>query len=472
MEADSPSETKGLFNMQDTLNTPRTRDSSTLVRDELAILGGPIAIDHNPGDLITWPMVTEEDEVAVLEVLRRGGMSGTEITRQFEEEFAAWQGTRYALGFSSGTASIHTAMFACGVGVGDEIICPSITYWASALQCFSLGATVVFAEVDINTLCIDPNDIEHRISPRTKAIVVVHYAGHPCDMDPIVEIARRHNIKVIEDVSHAQGGFYKGRKVGTLGDVGAMSLMSGKSFAIGEAGILVTDDREIWERAMAFGHYERFTGDFETEALRPFAGLPLGGYKYRMHQLSSAMGRVQLKYYDERCEEIDKAMTYFGELIEDIPGLRIRKVEEVGSTMAGWYHPMAHYSAEELGGLSVGRFAAAARAEGLDCIAGCNFPLHLHPVFNECDVYGDGRPTRIAHSAGDVRQKQGSLPISESINSRVCTIPYFKHYRPAAIEEYAAAYRKVALNYESLLEGDTEVDEGLGSLSFTTKKSV
>lgn len=456
--------------MLDTLTKPQINHDITLTDDRLALLGGTPAIEADPGDLFTWPIVTAEDEAAVLEVLRRGGMSGTEITRHFESEFAAWQGTRYALGFSSGTASIHTAMFACGVGVGDEIICPSITYWASALQCFSLGATVVFAELDSATLCIDPEDIEHRISPRTKAIVVVHYAGYPCDMDAILEIARRHNVKVIEDVSHAQGGFYKGRKVGTLGDVGAMSLMSGKSFAIGEAGILVTDDREIYERSMAFGHYERFTNDLETESLRPFAGLPLGGYKYRMHQLSSAMGQVQLKYYDDRCAEIDRAMKYFGELLEDIPGLKLRQVNETGSTMGGWYHPMANYSPEELGGLSVGRFAAAAKAEGLDCIAGCNFPLHLHPVLNHCDIYGHGRPTRLANSDRDLRQPKGSLPTSEIINSRVCTVPYFKKYRPSDIERYADAYRKVASNYEALLDGDVDADEGLGSLSFTIKK--
>ena len=106
-------------------------------------------------------------------------------------------------------------MFGCGVGVGDEIISPSVTYWASCLPAFSLGATVVFADIDPDTLCIDPNDIEHRITERTKAIVAVHYCGHPADMDPIMEIARRHNIKVIEDVSHAHGGRYKGRTVGS-----------------------------------------------------------------------------------------------------------------------------------------------------------------------------------------------------------------------------------------------------------------
>ncbi len=202
----------------------------------LAILGGPAGVTLPPGDTFTWPIITEEDETAVLEVLRRGAMSELDVTMAFEKDFAAWQGRTYALGFNTGTSALHAAMFGVGLGVGDEIICPSITYWASALQCFSLGATVVFADVRPDTLCLDPNDIEQRISPRTKAIMVVHYLGHPADMDAIMQVADRHGIPVIEDVSHAHGGRYRGRTVGNFGAVAAMSLMSGKSMPIGEGG--------------------------------------------------------------------------------------------------------------------------------------------------------------------------------------------------------------------------------------------
>src|SRR5439155_6947124 len=137
-------------------------------------------------------------------------------------------------------------------------------------------------------------DIERWITPRTRAIVAVHYLGHPADMDSILDIARRHGLRVIEDASHAHGAIYKGKKVGTFGDVAAFSLMSGKSFAIGEGGILLTNDQTIYERAIAFGHYERHA-TLTIEDLADAAGLPLGGHKYRMHQLSSAVGRIQLK---------------------------------------------------------------------------------------------------------------------------------------------------------------------------------
>lgn len=437
------------------------------MESNLALFGGPRAVQQEPGDLFTWPIITKEDEEAVLDVLRRGGMSGTDVTKQFEQQFSEWQGSRYSLGFNTGTAAIHAAMFGCRVGVGDEVICPSVTYWASALQAFSLGATLVFADIDPNTLCLDPKDIEHRITERTKAIVVVHYLSYPADMDPIMDIARKYNIRVIEDVSHAQGGFYKGRKLGTIGDVGAMSLMTGKSLAIGEAGILTTNNREIYERAAAFGHYERFDGSIESEELRPYAGLPLGGYKYRMHQLSSAVGRVQLKYYDQRCAEIDKAMNYFWNLLEGVKGLRSHRPDKgSGSTKGGWYAPRGIYCADELEGLSVTRFVEAVRAEGVNCAAGCNSPLHKHPLVKTCDIYGHGRPTRIANASRDVREGDQSLPISEKVGTMTFTIPWFKHYRPELIEEYANAFRKAAENYKELLKDDKGNPAQIGGWHF------
>ncbi|WP_164821371.1 DegT/DnrJ/EryC1/StrS family aminotransferase [Paenibacillus koleovorans] len=423
--------------------------------NKLALFGGPKAITLDPGDLFTWPIITEEDEAAALDVLRRGAMSDSDVTMKFEDDFRAWLGVKHALGFNNGTSALQAAMFGCGVGSGDEIICPSITYWASGLPSFSLGATVVFADIDPETLCINPNDIEHRIGPNTKAIVVVHYYGYPADMDPIMEIARKHNLKVIEDVSHAQGGIYKGRKLGTIGDVGAMSMMSGKALAIGEGGMLVTNDLDIYERALTLGHYERFKASIHSDKLKPYAGLPLGGYKYRMHQVSAAVGRVQLRHYEERNAEIARAMNYFWDLLESVPGLRGHRTDpKTGSFNGGWYSARGLYSPEELGGLSVTRFCEAVRAEGFAASPGVNRPLHQHPLFKDADVYAQGKPTRIAEAGRDVRALDDDLPVSEGIATRVFTVPWFKHYRPDVIEEYANAFRKTAENYLELLPGD------------------
>jgi len=428
----------------------------------LALLGGEKAVKADPGDIFAWPIVTGEDEAAVLDVIRRGAMSEGDITALFEEDLTGYFGREHAIGYCNGTASLRGGMFGCGVGVGDEIIAPSMTYWASVMPVFSLGGTVVFADVLPDTVCIDPADIEHRITERTKAIVCVHMCGHPCDMDPIMAIAQKHDLKVIEDVSHAHGGMYKGRMLGSIGDVACFSTMSGKSLACGEAGALVTSDRTIFERATAFGFYGRTgegasryaagTLDITLPELAKFRGVPLGGCKDRMNQTCAAMGRVQLRHYPERIAEIQKAMNRFWDGLEGVPGiLPHRPATDSGSTMGGWYCPIGLYRPELLDNLHISRYCEAVRAEGVTTWPGVNAPLHLHPFFQDADVYGHGKPTMIANTSRDVRQGAGSLPVTEDIPSRVFTIPWFKHDRPGIIDEYVAAFRKAAENHEDLL---------------------
>ncbi|MBE7031188.1 MAG: DegT/DnrJ/EryC1/StrS family aminotransferase [Ruminococcaceae bacterium] len=439
---------------------------------ELALLGGPKAVtcdtDLN-SPMKKWPIFTEEEENAILDVLHKNSMSDTGLAKEFEAEFAKWMGTEYALGFNNGTASLLASFYGVGIRKGDEVICPSVVYWAACTSLLSLGAVPVFADLSRDTLCIDPDDIERKISDKTKAIIVVHYLSHPCDMDRIMAIAKKHNLKVIEDVSHAQGGKYKGQMLGTFGDVAAMSLMAGKSFAIGEAGMMVTNSKEIYEHARALGHYERFTENTTTcEDLLPYVRMPLGGYKFRMHQMSAAVGLVQIKYYDERCKEIRKAMNYFWDLLEGVPGIRAHRTNEAeGSTMAGWYAAHGIYVPEELGGLSITRFCEAVRAEGVfECTPGANLPLHSHGLFKTADVYGDGKPTRLAYATRDVRELDKDLEFSNVVGKYVYNIPWLKKYIPEEIEQYANAFKKVALNYKELLADDPGDPEHIGAWHF------
>ena len=451
------------------------------MNNKLALLGGEKAVKSEQADIFKWPVVTDRHEQAVLTVLRAGQMSGIEITKEFEKKYAEELGRKYGLAYHNGTAAILGGMYGLGIGVGHEVIAPSITYWASVVQAYTLGATPVFADVDPDTICIDPKDIEHRITPRTRAIVVVHYASMPADMDAIMRIAAKHNLKVLEDCSHAHGALYKGKEVGTFGDAAAFSLMTGKALAVGEGGILFTDDRRVYERALLFGHYIRHD-EITLEELRPFAGLPCGGFKHRMHQFSSAFGLVQLELFGQQMAEIDKAMNYFCDLLEDTAGIRpIRPPKGTGqsgvlltegalrrnTTKGGWYYPHFKYIAQELGGLSLSRFCKAVRAEGSICNAGCNKPLHLHPLFTTMDVYGHGRPTRIAHLDESVRIEQyvEKLPVAERINQCVFEVPWFKRYQPEVIEEHANAYKKVVENYSALLAGDRHKDTDVGGYS-------
>lgn len=428
------------------------------IRDAgLALLGGPSTIpDPNSDlDLFHWPIVTPEDEAAVIEVMHSGPLlSSTNVTKAFEAEYANWQGSRFALGTCNGTAGLLAAMWACGVGAGDEVICPSITYWASASPALMLGATINFAEVHPSSLCLDPEDLEHRIGPRTRAIVAVNYAGHPADYDRLRPIAERHGLSIIEDNSHAQGSLYRGRMCGTLGDIAVASLMGGKSLACGEGGMITTDDPKLYERCVAFGHYER-TGvasnynpidqQVHDQSLLRYKGLSLGGVKHRMNQLSAAMGRVQLKHYPARIAEIQRAMQRFWSLLGDVPGLHPHRIEDPDSTMGGWYFARGLYDSEQLDGLPVERFCQAVRAEGVPmCSPGLNMPLHTHSVFHEADIFGQGQPTALAFGQRDVRQGDGALPVTESLAKRVIGVPWFKHDNAVRIEAYASAYRKVA----------------------------
>lgn len=404
--------------------------------------------------LFHWPIVNQAMIDAQTKVLADGNMSGTDISRRFEAEFAKWQGRAYALSHNNGTSSLHAAMYGVGLGPGDEIICTSVTYWASCTGALSLGATVVFCDVNPETLQMDPASLESRITPRTKAIMVVHYMAHPAPMDEIMAIAKKHGLRVIEDVSHAQGGHYRGRMLGTFGDVAAMSLMSCKSFAIGEGGMLVTDDAEIYRRAIRLGHYDRIVDvctDGEMEATK---NIPFGGLKNRMHQVSAAIGLEQLKKHDGEIAEIDRAMKYFWKGLGDIRGLGMIYPKEPGSDKAGWYASRFLYDAEAFGGVSNVTFCDALNAEvGGGFSFGCNMPLHLSSVFFDVDVYGHGKATAKAFLPDGVepRSLTGDLPNAEKVNMRVLGEPWFKHEDHARIDPYIEAVRKVAAHFEELL---------------------
>ena len=439
---------------------------------KLAITGGTPVLKAQDEGLFHWPIVNDAMRAAQAQVLETGNMSGTDIARRFEASFASWQERKYALSHNNGTNALNAAMFAVGLGPGDEIICTSVTYWASCTGALALGAAVVFCDIDPNTLQMDPASLEAHITPRTKAIMVVHYMAHPAPMDEIMAIARKHGLKVIEDVSHAQGGHYKGRKLGTFGDAAAMSLMSCKSFAIGEGGMLVTDDAEIFKRAVIFGHYDRIVDVCTDEEMEGPKNIPWGGLKNRMHQTSAAIGLEQLKKHDAEIAEIDRAMKYFWKGISDIPGISMVYPKEKGSDKAGWYASRFLYDAAAFGGISNVTFCEALNAEACGGFSfGCNMPLHSSGVFFDRDIYGHGRPTASAFlPAGvDLRAETGALPNAERVNMRVLGEPWFKHDDHAKIDPYIEAVRKVAANVGEL-QPINDTTPILGGIALSKRK--
>ncbi|MBO4647356.1 MAG: DegT/DnrJ/EryC1/StrS family aminotransferase [Lentisphaeria bacterium] len=442
---------------------------------KLALYGGTPVLDKLPYELFRWPIVNDAMRQAQTDVLNAGNMSGTNISRQFEQEFARWNGRKYALAHNNGTNSLIAAMYGIGLGPGDELICPSITYWASCTGALALGAAVVFCDIREKDLQLDPASLEAHITPRTKAVMVVHYMAHPADMDPIMAIARKHGLKVIEDVSHAQGGHYKGKMLGTFGDAAGMSLMSGKSFAIGEGGMMLTDDPEIYRRAIRFGHYDRIREVYSKEETADTNLIPFGGQKFRMHQVSAAIGLEQLKKYESEIAEIDRAMKYFWQGIRDIEGLRMIYPDDPGSDKSGWYCSRMGYDAAAFSGVPNAVFAKALNAEvggGSKFASGCNFPLHKSAVFHSTDIYGHGRPTAGLNLPPEVDLKAltGELPVAERINLKVIGEPWFKHCDKPLIDRYVEAVHKVAENHRELLAEKFDGDV-FGSIALTKRKN-
>ena len=433
--------------------------TATTGAGKLALLGGTPVMGRAEAatyeKLFAWPIVNEAMRKANDRVLCEHKMSGWDIADEFEKKFAEWNGTKYASSAPNGTAALIAAFYAVGLGPGDELICPSITYWASCLGAIHLGASVVFADVKADDLTLDPASFEAHITPRTKAVVPVHVYGQPCDMDPIMAIAKKHGIKVVEDVSHAQGGLYKGRKLGTIGDCGAMSLMTGKSFAIGEGGMFVTDDKELYRRVVRWGQYERIARTFSAEEIARAKALPFGGVKNRLNQCSAAIGLEQLKKYDAEIAEIEKAMLYFHKGIEDVKCVTKIYPKWERSNKAGWYYSRAIYNPEALGGVKADTFVQALNRElGMNRFGtGCNFPLHTSSIFDDEDIFGNGKPTSRRNLNGlSPKTLTGKLPVAESIVPRVIGDPSFKHFDTPKIDRFIEAVHKVAANVDALRE--------------------
>ncbi len=269
--------------------------------DRLAIDGGdPVRTEPYP----PWPYFDEETIEAAMEPLRTGQVNywtGT-VGMEFEQAYADWVGCRFGISTSNGTTALHTALGGMGIGPGDEVIVPSYTFIASSMCVAQAGAVPVFADVEKLTHTISPESIEENISDRTRAIIPVHLYGCMCDMDPIMQIAKEHDLYVLEDFAQAPGGEYRGKKAGAIGDIGAVSFCQSKHFTTGgEGGCVVTDNEDwAWEcrsfRDHGYDVAERLRL-LELEAKLPYIHNRIG-FNFRMTEMQSAIGMVQLSKMD------------------------------------------------------------------------------------------------------------------------------------------------------------------------------
>ncbi|MDD2367087.1 MAG: DegT/DnrJ/EryC1/StrS aminotransferase family protein [Desulfuromonadaceae bacterium] len=358
-----------------------------------------------------WPYFADDEIEAVTSLLRSGKVNywtGTE-GREFEKEFAAYSGCKYAIALANGTVALELALYALGIGSGDEVITTSRTFIASASSVVMRGATPVLADLDPVSQNISAETICPCITPRTKAIICVHLAGWPCDMDAINELARAHGLKVIEDCAQAHGATYKGKPVGSLGDVAAFSFCQDKIMTTGgEGGMLTTNDEELWRKAWEFkDHGKSYDAVYNRQHPPGFRWLHESfGTNWRLTEMQSAIGRIQLRKLPEWTATRQRYAAILTECFSKIPALRLTiPPPEIGHAYYKYYaflqpelnskskiqNPKFNYRDEIM---------AAINAEGIPCFSGSCSEIYLEKAFIDTG-YGLTEPLPVAKELGE-----------------------------------------------------------------------
>jgi dTDP-4-amino-4,6-dideoxygalactose transaminase len=342
--------------------------------EKLAIHGGT-AIKANP--FPNWPQYDENEEKVLMEVLHSRTWWRTPGTKtlEFETKFAAYQQANYGIACTNGTAALEIAVAALGIGLGDEVIVPDFTFIASAGAVLSVGAMPVLVDVDPGTYCIDPEKVEAAITPRTKAILAVHIAGHPSDMDRLKEISRIHNLFLIEDSAHAHGSEWKGHKVGSIGTVGTFSFQASKLMTAGEGGMVITNNEDLAVRIRSVHDCGRMPGQW-------FYSHYIYGSNYRLSEWQGAILTQQLSRLDAQSAVRTPNAAYLDKALAEIDGIR-PQTQDPRVTRNGHYCYIFHYDKSAFSGVPTETFIKALNAEGIPTQAS-------YPPVRKLDVFQNG----------------------------------------------------------------------------------
>lgn len=417
----------------------------------LAIDGGKKTITFNSPHW-KWPPNSTSKINSVKNYYKYGEQKNTrgypKIVEIFEKNFAKYQKRKFALSTNSGTSSLQAAFFAVGIKPGDEIIAPALTFHATASPICSLNAIPVLADCEPDTGNIDPLSIEKNITKKTKAVVITHLCGHPCEMDKIKKIVKKHKLYLIEDCSHAHGSKYKGKKVGNFGDIGCFSLDNNKLLAAGEGGVLVTNNKNFFERALLLSDFGlRVQNEIKSTKLKKYIETGLG-FKHRIHPISAAIANHELKKIDFYIRKRNKVLNNFSNEIKKIPGLSppiTRKNSHRGAFFG--YRPF--YNSKKLNNLSITKFIKILQSEGMEVRQAGNRPLHLLSLFNEKGK----RKIFLKNNYKYYRNyKSGDLPNSEKFYNTTLSLPTFTFEKKELINQYLSAFKKVCnyLNEKSI----------------------
>lgn len=428
---------------------------------KLAIKGGePIRTKLFPA----YNTIGKEEEGAVQKVLQSGNLSqylgayhddffGGPKVREFEALWSEYIGSKFSISVNSNTSGLYTAIGALGVGPGDEVIVSPYTMTASAIAPMIYGGVPVFADIDPKTCCLDPESIEAKITPRTKAIIAVHIFGYPADMDAIMRIAKKHNIKVIEDCAQAPGAEYMGKKVGVLGDIGIFSFNYHKHIHTGEGGVITTNDAALAERCQLIrNHAEAVVDPKGVENITN-----LFGYNYRMPEIEAAIAMEQMKKLNSLLDSRISNVSLLESHLKDLTGTDTLDYNSDNKHVY-YIHPLK-YHAEALKGVSRQKFIEAIKAEIPSSIlrettgligGGYMKPLYLQPIYQQraatCSF-------NCSHYQGTVDYSAGICPVAEKFHFE--TLITHEYMRPGMSEsdlkDVANAFEKVTVNIEELL---------------------
>ncbi|MBI4093734.1 DegT/DnrJ/EryC1/StrS family aminotransferase [Candidatus Kaiserbacteria bacterium] len=350
------------------------------------------------------PLIEEAEIEEVVKTLRSGWVSTGPKTHQFEEDFRKYIGAKYAVAVNSCTAAMHLALLAIGAGKGDEVIVPAMTFASTGNVIVHCGATPVFVDCDKATMNIDPRDVERKITSRTKAIMVVHMAGRPCDMDVTVSLAKKHSLKVIEDAAHAVETEYKGKKVGTLGDIGCYSFYATKNVVTGEGGMVVTNNEEYAKhiRILALHGMNKFAWNrYGNEGYKHYEFVE-AGYKYNMSDIQASLGIHQLARIEKNWKRREEIWKKYDEALKDLPIILPAPVAK-GDRHA--YHLYTVLLDDSRTKVTRDKFLEEMTKRNIGC--GVHFyALHLQPVYQKL----------LGH-------KEGDLPNTEWIGAHTASIP-------------------------------------------------
>jgi len=427
------------------------------MNDELALLGGPKTRTEP-----FWPPNSfgPEELAGVKEVLDSGMLSGF-IARGFdafgggrkvkglEAAFRERFGARHAVAVNSNTSGLHASLAAIGLEPGEEVIVPPYTMTATAAAVLHANGVPVFADVETETYGLDPADVERKITPRTRAIIAVHLFGHPCRMDEILDVARRHHLRVIEDAAQSPGALYHAKETGTLADLGVFSLNQNKTITTGEGGVVLTDDDDLALRVqLVRNHGEVCVEDLGYDDIRGTLG-----WNYRMTELEAAVGIAQLAKLDQLNAHRQHLAGYLTRRMAEMPGI-CPPVTKPACTHVYFCYPMRYD--EAAAGLPRSLFVEAMAAEGVTLGAGYVEPLYRQPMYQRLQAYdrGKGFPFTYGRSPDEVPDySDGTCPNCEALFQHDLLLHFYVRHPLAErdMDDILAAMGKVLAGRDALL---------------------